>query len=229
MSKSNKLEHVAFILDGNKRWSKKNNVSLKAAYKEGLKNILNLINYSLDIKLRYLTLYTLSSENIKRKSINNIFEVIYDDFSFFFEKIIKEKKVRINVIGSRINLPSKILNLINHCEMNTEKNSDLCLNLAFNYGFKDEIKEVLKKINNSNNKINLDKDSEIRKLFYIGDIVDPDILIRTGGEKRLSNFLMFNLTYTEIFFINTLWPDFSFNEYLEIISSYQKISRRYGL
>ena len=95
---NNKLEHIAFILDGNKRWAKNNNINLKNAYKKGLENISELISNSLLIKLKYLTLYTLSSENIKRKSVNNIFQVIYDDFAFFFEKIIKEKKVKIKVI-----------------------------------------------------------------------------------------------------------------------------------
>jgi undecaprenyl diphosphate synthase len=224
----NKLEHIAFILDGNKRWSKSKNISLKNAYKKGLENISELINNCLHIKLKYLTLFTLSSENIQRKSVNNIFQVIYDDFSFFFDKIIQEKKVKINIIGSKLNLPIKILKLINHCEYETKKNNKLILNLAFNYGFKNEIYQVLTKIKNDP-LINIESSDNIKELFLLGNMKDPDLLIRTGGEKRLSNFIMYNLTYTEIFFIDTLWPDFKYEELQTIINKYNIIKRTYGL
>ncbi len=223
----NKLEHISFILDGNKRWAKKHNISIKKAYRYGLENINNLIYNCLKVNLSYLTLFTLSSENMKRKSVNSIYQVIYDDFFDFFEKIIKEKNVKIKIIGTKNNLPGKICDLIDHCENETKNNNKLFLNLAFNYGFKDEIREVLKKINE--NKILLDEDKNINDLFYLGNIPDPDILIRTGGEKRLSNFIMYNLTYTELFFINKLWPDFNNSDLLKIIDDYNKTSRRYGL
>lgn len=223
----NKLEHIAFILDGNKRWAKKNNSSTLNAYKKGFKNISDLVDNCLNLKIKYLTLFTLSSENIKRKNVNNIFQVIYDDFALFFNKIIDEKNVKIKIIGSRENLPNKIINLINHSEKCTIHNNKLILNLAFNYGFKYEIKEVLKNV--SNNKIDLEKDDNIKKLFLIGSIPDPDILIRTGGERRLSNFIMYNLTYTELYFIDKLWPDFKNSDLLEIVNNYENISRRYGL
>ena len=224
----NKLDHIAFILDGNKRWAKKNNIDLKKAYKNGLHNIFNLINNCIEIKVRYLTLFTLSSENINRTSVKNIFQVIYDDFSFFFNKIIKEKKVKIRIIGSKNNLPKKILQLIEHCENKTIDNNQMLVNLAFNYGFKDDIKQVLEKIKD-NSLIKIDNEEDIKKLFLLGNIPDPDFLIRTGGEKRLSNFIMYNLTYSEIFFIDTLWPDFKFDEFKDIINKYNKITRRYGL
>ena len=225
---NNDPEHIAFILDGNKRWAKKNNISLQQAYKKGLENISNLINNCLEIKLKYLTLFTLSSENIKRQSVNNIFQVIYDDFSFFFDKIIKERKVKIKIIGSKLSLPIKILKLIEHCEYETKKNNQLTLNLAFNYGFRNEIQEVLQKIKN-NTSINIKNPNTIKELFLLGNIKDPDLLIRTGGKKRLSNFIMYNLIYTEIFFSDTLWPDFKFDELKVIISKYNSIDRTYGL
>ena len=225
---NNNLEHIAFILDGNKRWAKKNNINLKNAYKAGLENISNLIDDCLKIKLKYLTLFTLSSENIQRQSVNNIFQVIYDDFSFFFDKIIQEKKVKINIIGSKLNLPIKILKLIDHCEIETEKNKHLILNLAFNYGFKNEIQYVLQKIKGDLS-IDITNTENIKELFFLGNIPDPDLLIRTGGKKRLSNFIMYNLTYTEIFFINTLWPDFKFKELNKIIAEYNILNRTYGL
>ena len=225
---NNNLEHIAFILDGNKRWAKKNNINLKSAYKKGLENISDLINSCLEIKLKYLTLFTLSSENIQRQSVNNIFQVIYDDFSFFFDKIITEKKVKIKIIGSKLNLPIKILKLIDHCEYETKKNKYLTLNLAFNYGFKNEIKQVLHKIRDDLT-IKINTSDDIKKIFLLGNTKDPDLLIRTGGEKRLSNFIMYNLTYTEIFFIDTLWPDFKFEELKLIIGEYYNINRTYGL
>jgi undecaprenyl diphosphate synthase len=225
---NNNLEHIAFILDGNKRWAKKNNINLKNAYKKGLENISDLISNCFEIKLKYLTLFTLSSENIHRQSVNNIFQVIYDDFSFFFDKIIAEKKVKIKIIGSKLSLPIKILNLIEHCEFETKENNKLILNLAFNYGFKNEIKEVLKKIKNDSS-INVDHNEDIKKLFFLGNSKDPDLLIRTGGEKRLSNFIMYNLTYTEIFFIDTLWPDFKFEDLKTIVNKFNTIKRTYGL
>ncbi len=224
----NKLEHIAFILDGNKRWAKNNNVNLRKAYKEGLKNINNLIHNCISINIPYLTLFTLSSENINRNSIGSIYQVIYDDFAFFFDKIINEKLIKISVFGSKNNLPKKILDLINHCEKETKKNTGLQLNLAFNYGFKDEIKYVLSKFINNKN-IDLNNRRNIDNLFFLGSIPDPDFLIRTGGNKRLSNFIMYNLTYTEIFFIDTLWPDFKNEELEQIIKTYKEISRTYGL
>ena len=224
----NNLEHIAFILDGNKRWGKKNKINLKSAYKKGLENILDLTTNCINKKIKYLTLFTLSSENIQRRSINNIFQVIYEDFSFFFEKIIEEKKVKIKIIGSKLNLPSKILKLIEHCEYQTRDNKQLILNLAFNYGFKDEIQQVLQKFKD-NLSIRLTNSEDIKKLFLLGNIKDPDLLIRTGGEKRLSNFIMYNLTYTEIFFIDTLWPDFKLEELEIIITKYNNIKRNYGL
>ncbi len=215
------------ILDGNKRWAKNNKISLKKGYKKGLENINELISNSLKINLKFLTLFTLSSENINRTSVKNIFNVIYDDFSFFFDKIINEKKVKINVIGSKENLPDKIVDLIKYCEIETINNNKLILNLAFNYGFKKEIKDVL--LRTQEEKINLENEQNIKNLFYLKNLPDPDLLIRTGGEKRLSNFIMYNLTYTEIFFIDTLWPDFKNKDLIEIINKYKKISRRYGL
>lgn len=224
----NNIEHIAFILDGNKRWAKKNNLSLSEGYKNGLNNINNLIKGSIDLHIPFLTLFTLSSENLYRTSVNKIFQVIYDEFSFFFEKVINEKKVKIKIIGSKKNLPNKIINLINHCENETKKNKVLNLTLAFNYGFKNEILNVINEIQNNNIYNNINEEN-LRKLFYLGDIPDPDILIRTGGNKRLSNFIMYNLIYTEIYFIEKLWPEFLIDDLLKIINEYKKTKRSYGL
>ena len=225
----NKLEHIAFILDGNKRWAKKNNFSNFIGYSKGFENIKNLVNFSLDIKLKNLTLYALSSENFHRSSLDLIYDIIYKNFSKYFEDLVVDNDVKIKIFGSRKNLPNKILDIFENIEKLSLNNSTLNLNIAFNYGFKHEIKNVLKKVRNNSLEINLNNEEEIDKLFDIGKFPDPDILVRTGGYKRLSNFIMYNLTYTEFFFTDTLWPDFSEEEFNNIIEEYSNIRRKYGL
>ncbi len=229
MENNYNLKHIALILDGNKRWAKKQKVSLLKGYKKGFDNIEVISKSCLDLGVSNLTLFTLSSENLNRNSVNNIFKIIYDYFNEFLSKFVSEKKIKIKVIGRRENLPNKIIDMINKCERLTSENTLLNLNLAFNYGFKNEIVDVLKKIKFDNVNIDLSNEKEIKKLFYLGDTPDPEILIRTGGNNRLSNFILYNLTYTELFFTNTLWPDFNKQELLEIFNEYQKIERRYGL
>ena len=222
-------KHIAIILDGNKRWASKNNCSLMEGYNRGLDKIRIIIQANLEKKIPYLTLFTLSSENLLRSTINNIFQIILDNFEKFLYEIIDKNKIKIRIIGRRNNLPKKIINIINKCENLTSNNKELTLNLAFNYGFKNEISDVIQKIIKSKKLINPHDLSEINNLFYLGDIPDPDILIRTGGHRRLSNFILYNLSYTEIFFVDTLWPDFSVLEYNQIISEYYKIEKNYGL
>ena len=225
----NKLSHAAFILDGNKRWARENNLPNISGYKEGLENIKKIIDYSITIKLSHLTLFTLSSENFNRPSINSIYEIIYNNFTDLLEDLVNNKNIKINIFGSRNNLPEKIINIFEEAEKMSSSNNLLTLNLAFNYGFKDELKQVLEKFKIKLDDIDFNQDNDIRNLFYLGSIPDPDILIRTGGYYRLSNFIMYNLTYTELFFTKTLWPNFSVDEFSEIIDKYNKIDRKYGL
>ena len=225
----NKLNHIALILDGNKRWAKKNNLSNINGYTKGFENIKNLVTYSLSKKISNLTLFTLSSENFKRSSINLIYDIIYNNFTKTFSELIEDKGVNVKIFGSRKNLPKKILEIFDRIEKASSNNKKLNLNIAFNYGFKEEIKNILQKVKENNTEFNLDNEKEIDKLFHIGFLPDPDLLIRTGGYQRLSNFIMYNLTYTELFFTETLWPDFSTNEYQSIIDKYYKIKRKYGL
>ncbi len=225
----NDLSHIALILDGNKRWAKKNNYTNLYGYTKGFENIKKIVGYSLANKISNLTIFALSSENFKRSYINTIYEIIYDNFSKNFNDLIKEKGVKINIFGSRKNLPKKILEIFDNIEKLSTNNKILNLNIAFNYGFKDEIKNILRKIIDKNISINPNIEKDIDKLFHVGLLPDPEILIRTGGYKRLSNFIMYNLTYTELFFTETLWPDFSENEFNSIINQYLKINRKYGL
>ena len=222
-------DHIAVILDGNKRWAKKNNCSKIFGYSKGFENIKNLVKYSLDLNLKNLTIFALSSENYNRSSVNIIYDIIYNNFSNFFDELIKDNGVKINIFGSKKNLPNKIIEIFEKIENLSVNNKILNLNIAFNYGFKNEIKDVLNLIKNTQEDINLDDANSIKKLFYLGSLPDPDLLIRTGGYQRLSNFVMYNLTYTELFFTETLWPDFSEHEFKSIISKYLKISRKYGL
>ena len=225
----NTLNHIALILDGNKRWAKNNNFSNFEGYSKGFQNIRNFVNYSLSINLNYLTIFALSSENFNRSSIDLIYKIIYNNFSQLFNELINENEVKIKIFGSRENLPDKIIGIFEKIEQESYNNKKLNLNIAFNYGFKDEIKSFAYKIQNSNPKIDIKNKKEINELFYLGSIPDPDLLIRTGGYQRLSNFIMHNLTYTELFFTKTLWPDFSEKEFKSIIESFYKINRKYGL
>ena len=225
----NNLNHIALILDGNKRWAKKNNYSKISGYTKGFENIRNLVEYTLSKKISFLTIFTLSSENYQRSSINIIYDIIYDNFNKTFSELIEKKGVKIKIFGSRKNLPNKVIKIFNSIESKSSNNYKLSLNIAFNYGFKDEIRNIIKKIINKEFDIELLCQKDIDNLFYLGSLPDPDILIRTGGYKRLSNFIMYNLTYTELFFTKTLWPDFSEDEFNLIINQYSKIKRKYGL
>ena len=218
-------------MDGNKRWAKNHNLPIKNAYSAGIDNVINVSELLIEKEIKYLSVYTLSTENLKRKSVKVIFNSIYDKFSLFLDKLINQKSIKIKVIGERDNLPVKLKKLINEAENKTINNQKLTLILAFNYGFKSELlsvfKKVYKQIKSNTNKdianINLDN------LFYLSNIPDPDILIRTGGYQRLSNYLMYNLCYTELFFTETLWPDLKKKEIEEIIKEFKNISRNYGL
>ena len=226
---TNNLNHIALILDGNKRWAKKNKFTNILGYTKGFENIKNLVDYSLSIHLSNLTIYTLSSENFRRPSVNIIYQIIYDNFSKIFDELVKNNGIKINIIGVRHNLPKKIIEIFEKIEKTSSQNTKLNLNIAFNYGFKNEIKTILKKATKNELKIDFDNENDIKKLFYIGSIPDPDLLIRTGGFQRLSNFIMYNLTYTELFFTDTLWPDFSEKEFRSIINKFLKVKRKYGL
>ena len=225
----NKINHIAFILDGNKRWSKINKLNSRDGYKRGFDKIIEIVKYSIKIDLPTITLFTLSSENYQRKSVSLIYEIIYENFTNLLEELVKKNNIKLRIFGNRNNLPEKIINIFKEFESIKHQEVKLNLNLAFNYGFKDEILKVVKEINSNNKNISNLKNDDLKKYFYLGDVKDPEILIRTGGYKRLSNFIMYNLTYTELFFTNTLWPEFTIDELNEIIASFNKIERKYGL
>ena len=228
--KKNKLKHICFILDGNKRWAKKNNLNQLDGYKKGIDKIYEIIKYCYDNDIEYVTLYLLSTENVNRKNNNSFFKLANKSFEGFVKKINKIGKIKMNIIGEDKNLPKNILNLIKEFPLKQKNDFNQTINLAFNYGFIDELKSVIKKTNEFalENKMNVDE-VNIENFFYLKNQPDPDILIRTGGYNRISNFILKNLIYTELYFLETLWPDLKLSQIKNIILKYNKINRKYGL
>ena len=221
----NPLNHVAIIMDGNGRWGIKKKNSRNAGHKEGLKTVERIIKETLKQKIKHLTLYAFSTENWKRpkKEINYLFDLLEN---FLINRIneLHKKNIKLKIIGIK-NFSKKLNNLLNLSEKKTSKNTKLQINLALNYGSKAELVNAFKKIKKNNKKIT---EKQISKYLQTKDIPDPEILIRTGNTKRLSNFLLWQIAYSEIFFEKKLWPEFNEKDYLRIISKYKKIKRNFG-
>ncbi len=223
----NKLNHVAIIMDGNGRWGLKKKKSRNYGHLNGIKSVETVIKSSIIKKIQYLTLYTFSTENWKRpdSEINFLFDLIRKSLKKKISRIIKQG-IKVNIIGKRKKLPKDIIKIVKLIEKKTVHNKKITLNLALNYGSKEEIISACKKISlEKNKKINI---KNFEKKLYTKDMPDPDILIRTGGTKRLSNFLLWQMAYTEIFFIDKLWPDFNENDFNKIILQYNNIKRNFG-
>jgi|MDTC01.2.fsa_nt_gb undecaprenyl diphosphate synthase len=218
------------IMDGNKRWANTNGVSLKIGYQKGLDKLKEIVTICLEQKIKHLTVYALSTENIRRTSVSIIFNIIKYANNKIIEEFSFQKEIRIKIIGEKKNLPPTIQKEFLDIEKITKNNKKLNLNIAFNYGTNIEFLEIVKKIvslyGNKEKKIT---DTILKKHMYLQNVPDPDLLIRTGGFQRLSNFILLNLGYTEIFFTKTLWPDLSKKEILKIFDNYYKIERKYGL
>ena len=212
-------------MDGNQRWALINKKNKLEGYLAGLNNLKFIIDKCIEKKIKNLTVYALSSENIKRASSKIIFNLIIDKHKEFLKELLKNNIININIIGEKTNIPKDILNIFK--SLIKKKNPNINLNIVFNYGSLDEIVYIVNNfIINKNKKINK---NSVRSSMYLGNIPDPDILIRTGGYQRLSNFILLNLSYTELFFTNTLWPDFSHNELESILLKFSKVNRNYGL
>ena len=223
----NQLNHVAIIMDGNGRWGLKKRRSRNYGHLKGLNAVETVIKSSLDQKIPYLTLYTFSSENWRRpdNEINFLFNLIRKHIKKNLKKIIKQG-IKINIIGRRSKLPTDIFESLKLIEKKTKKNNAITINLALNYGSKEEIVDACNKfVFGKNKKIDI---KNFQKKLYTKSMPDPDILIRTGGTKRLSNFLLWQLAYTEIFFMDKLWPDFSKNDFNKIINKFHMIKRNFG-
>ena len=221
----NPLNHVAIIMDGNGRWGLKNKNSRNAGHKAGLKTVEKIIKHSIKNKIKFLTLYAFSTENWKRpdseiKYLFNLLEV------FLKEKIqqLHSNGIKIKILGNK-NLNKKLKTLLTYAEKKTSKNKKIQINLALNYGSKKEILDAIKKLIKYKKKIT---EENFKNNLYTKNIPNPDILIRTGNTKRLSNFLMWQLAYSELFFEKKLWPDFNETDYDKIIKKYSQIKRNFG-
>ena len=219
--------HIAIIMDGNGRWGLKKYNDRNKGHYYGLQNINKVIKNCIKLHIKYLTLYTFSTENWNRpkKEIEYLFFL----FKFFYQKNfnkINKNNIRIKFIGDLKNIPADLKVIIKKIQEKTKKNNRITVVFAFNYGAKSELINAFKKIHkNKNNKIS---EELISNNLYTKNMPDPDILVRTGGEKRLSNFLLWQLSYAELFFIEKSWPDFNFLDLKKIVNKFSGIKRRFG-
>ena len=221
----NPIKHVAIIMDGNGRWGINKRKSRNYGHKEGLKTVEKIIKESLKRKIKYLTLYAFSTENWRRpkKEIDYLFSLL-DNFLSNKIKELNKEKIKFFVIGKK-RFNKKLNNLLNYSEKLTSNNKKLQINLALNYGSKSEIIEALNIIKKNKIKLN---EKNISNHLYTKNIPDPDILIRTGNRYRLSNFLLWQLAYSEIYFEKKLWPDFNEKDYNNILNQFKKTKRNFG-
>ena len=221
----NPLNHVAIIMDGNGRWGLHNKNSRNAGHKAGLKTVERITRYSIKKKIKFLTLFAFSTENWRRpdQEIKYLFNLL----EIFLKKnleIFHKNGVRIKILGNK-NMSQRIKKLLNIAEKKTIKNNKIQINLALNYGSKNEIITTIKKLQKKKEIIN---EENFEKNLFTKNIPNPEILIRTGNTKRLSNFLLWQLAYSEIFFEKKLWPDFDEFDFEKIIKKYKKIKRNFG-
>ena len=221
----NPLNHVAIIMDGNGRWGLRNKNSRNAGHKVGLNTVEKIIKETIKNKIKFLTLYAFSTENWKRpkKEIKFLFSLLE---TFLKDKIddLDKQKIKLKIIGKK-NFSLKLNKLLKISEKKTSKNKRLQINLALNYGSKSELINGFRELIKNKDAIN---EKNLKKYLQTKNIPDPDLLIRTGNTKRLSNFLLWQLAYSEIFFEKKLWPDFNEKDYNKIIKKFKNIKRNFG-
>jgi len=219
--------HIAIIMDGNGRWGLKKYNDRNKGHYFGLQNINQVIKNCIKLKIKYLTLYTFSTENWSRPE--NEVDYLFFLFKYFYRKNFKKinkNNIRIKFIGDLKNIPKDLKIIIKNIQDKTKRNTAITVVMAFNYGAKSELINAFKNILKiKKNKIN---EELISNNLYTKNIPDPDILIRTGGNKRLSNFLLWQLSYAELFFVEKNWPDFNFVDLKNIVNTFSKIKRKFG-
>ncbi len=222
----NSPKHVAIIMDGNGRWGIKKKNSRNYGHSEGIKVVEKIINEAINENIKFLTLYTFSTENWKRpkKEIQFLLNLLEDYIKKELNKLIKQN-IKLKIIGNINKFPKSLKTKLRQSEKLTQRNDRIQLNIALNYGSKEEIIKSVKKILKLSKPIS---EANISKNLYTKNIPDPEILIRTGNRNRLSNFLLWQSSYTEIFFISKLWPDFTKNDFRKIISKFYKVRRNFG-
>jgi undecaprenyl diphosphate synthase len=222
----NLINHVAIIMDGNGRWGLKNKNSRNLGHKEGLTTVEKILKETIKNKIKYLTLYAFSTENWKRpkKEINFLFSLLEE---FLIKKTyqLNKNNIKLKIIGKKNLFSNKLKKILQNAEKITHNNKRLQINLALNYGSKSELINTIKLLIKNKNKIT---EKNITANLYTKDIPDPDLLIRTGNTKRLSNFLLWQLAYTEIYFVKKLWPEFNIIDYKKILNNYKNLKRNFG-
>ena len=218
----NKLNHIAFIMDGNGRWGKNKNKGRNYGHLKGVETVKKIVGSSIKLKIPFITFFVFSSENWKRPKteIKFLFKLIKNYFHKEIDNVTKQG-IKINILGEMKELPSDLKKTLIKCENLTKKNKNINVNLAINYGAKNEILMAVKK----SKKISL---KNLEKNLYTKNMPDPEILIRTGGNQRLSNFMLWQLAYTELFFLKKLWPDLKLIDLKNVIKKFKRIKRNYG-
>ena len=226
-------KHIAIIMDGNRRWAREKNLEIKLGHKAGADTLENIVRYAQKIGIQYLTVYAFSTENWKRTEEEvKALMILLQNYIERFGKRADTENIKINIIGNKEKLSDSLQKSISNVEKRTEKNTGIVFNIAFNYGGRDEIVKSVKEIAQEvkNGKLDIDNIDEniVEQHLYTANMPDPDILIRTSGELRTSNFLPWQLVYTEFIFLKKYWPDFNENDLDEAIIEYQKRNRKFG-
>lgn len=225
-------EHIAIIMDGNRRWAKKNNLTTPQGHKEGAENLKRISKFANKLGIKYLTVYAFSTENWKRskEEVGAIMKLLNFYILDFFKSY--DENIKVNVIGRMSDIPDDLRKEIKSVEEKTKDNTGLVLNIAFNYGGRDEIVSAVKNIARDvvEGKIKIEEITEdtVSNNLYTANQPDPDLLIRTSGEERISNFLPWQISYSEFVFTDKYWPEYSNTDLLESIQIYQKRTRRFG-
>ena len=218
----NSLNHIAFIMDGNGRWGEKKGKGRNYGHLKGVETVKKIVKQSIKLNIPILTFYVFSSENWKRPKQEIFF--LFKLIQYYFSKEISNinnQGIRINILGEFRKLPFNIKSILRKTIQRTRKNKKIVVNLAINYGSKKEILNAIKKMKKVSVK-------NFEKNLYTKKMPDPDILIRTGGHQRLSNFMLWQLAYAELFFLKKLWPDFNYSDLKQIINKYKKSKRNFG-
>jgi len=222
----NSIKHVAIIMDGNGRWGVKNKKTRNLGHKAGLTTIEKIIKETVKKKIKFLTLYAFSTENWKRpkREVQFLFNLL-EEFLITKTNQLNKQDIKFTVIGSRKIFSKKLVRILSNSEATTKNNKSLQINLALNYGFRAELINAVNIMRKNNILFN---ESNISKYLYTKNVPDPDLLIRTGNTNRLSNFLLWQLAYSEIYFVKKLWPDFSTKDYNKILNNFKNLKRNFG-
>lgn len=230
---TNKLEHIAVVMDGNGRWAAKRGLPRNAGHKKGAEVVIEIAKAAKELGVKFLTLYAFSTENWKRsrEEVDGLMNLLREYLAKDFKKL-KENDVRIRFIGERQMLADDIVAKIEELEKSTAQNKSLGLQVALSYGSRQEIlhavKEIASQVKSGDMSLKDIDEQSFSAMLYTAGVPDPDLVIRTSGEQRISNYLLWQIAYAEFFFTKTLWPDFTKTELQEIIESYQTRERRYG-